>query len=169
MEYIRIGRVINTHGIKGELKIRSESDFDEERYAQGSTVYILYEGKYIPFVCDTYRVHKGFPLVSFKEHKDINLVEKYKGCPVFIDAADRDELEDGRHYVDDLIGMKVKDEEGRTIGEVTDVEETLGANLNLRIAREGQKDALVPYVPAFIRDVNDEENTIVIHVIEGLL
>ena len=149
MEYIRIGRVINTHGIKGELKIRSESDFDEERYAQGSTVYILYEGKYIPFVCDTYRVHKGFPLVSFKEHKDINLVEKY--------------------YVDDLIGMKVKDEEGRTIGEVTDVEETLGANLNLRIAREGQKDALVPYVPAFIRDVNDEENTIVIHVIEGLL
>ena len=65
--------------------------------------------------------------------------------------------------------MKVKDEEGRTIGEVKDVEETLGANLNLRIAREGQKDALVPYVPAFIRDVNDEENTIVIHVIEGLL
>jgi 16S rRNA processing protein RimM len=169
MEYIRIGRVINTHGIKGELKIRSESDFDAERYEKGNTVYILYEGKYIPFVCDTYRVHKGFPLVSFQDHKDINLVEKYKNCPVFINAEDREELEDGRHYIDDLIGMQVKDEAGNAIGEVIDVEETLGANLNLRIQRKGAKDALVPYVPAFIKDVDDEKGIIVIHVIEGLL
>jgi 16S rRNA processing protein RimM len=169
MDYIKIGRVINTHGIKGELKIRSSSDFDEERYGKGNTVYIMYEGKYVPMICDTYRVHKGFPLVSFQDHKDINLVEKYKNCDVYIDAAEREELDDGRHYVDELIGMTAVADNGDEIGEVMDVEETLGANDNLRIRKKDGKEVLVPYVPAFIQKVDDEAGVITIHVIEGLL
>lgn len=169
MNFIKIGKIINTHGLKGEVKIASTSDFDEERYARGNTVYVRYEGSYLPFVCVTYRVHKGFPLVSFQDCQDINAVEKYKNCDVFVDAADRPELEDGRHYVDELIGMQAVDEDGNAIGEVIDVEETLGANDNLRIRKQDQKEVLVPYVPAFIKDVDDEKGIITIHVIEGLL
>lgn len=169
MKYIRIGKIINTHGIKGELKIRSESDFDAERYAAGNTVYIRYEGEYLPFVCDTYRVHKGFPLVSFRDNKDINLVEKYKNCFLYIKDTDRKELHDGRHYISDLIGLDVVDEEGRYIGKVKDIEETMGANRYMRIERDNEKDALVPYVPVFIKKVDTEEKKIVIHAEEGLL
>ena len=72
-------------------------------------------------------------------------------------------------YVDDLIGMTVKDEEGNVIGEVKDMEDTRGAQRNMRVKRDGQKDALIPYVPAFIKDVDDESGEITVHVIEGLL
>ena len=67
MEYICIGKIVNTFGIKGELKIRSYSDFDAERYKKGSTVYVLKDGSYLPFVTASYREHKGFPLVSFRD------------------------------------------------------------------------------------------------------
>ena len=169
MEYIRIGTIINTHGIRGEVKIKSYSDFDEERYADNAVVYIRYQEKYLPFTVKSYRVHKGFPLVSFKECKDINDVEKYKTCDVFVSGEDRKPLTDGRHYVDDLIGMTVKDEEGNVIGEVKDMEDTRGAQRNMRVKRDGQKDALIPYVPAFIKDVDDASGEITVHVIEGLL
>ena len=68
----------------------------------------------------------------------------------------------------DLLGLTVKDEEGNIIGTVLDVEETLGAQKNLRIRTE-KKEVLVPYVPAFVKEVNLESEIIVIHVVEGLL
>ena len=57
MEYICIGKIVNTHGIKGELKISSYSDFDRERYQKGNTVYVRFEGNYLPFTVKTYRTH----------------------------------------------------------------------------------------------------------------
>ena len=83
MAYIRIGKVVNTHGLKGELKISSESDFDDIRYKKGNTVYLRTEEGYVPFEVATFRLHKGFPLVSFKDFQDINLVEKFKNCIVY--------------------------------------------------------------------------------------
>ncbi len=169
MEYIAIGKIVNTHGLKGELKIESWSDFDEVRYAAGSTVYIDYQGELIPVHPVSYRVHKGYALVAFEGLQDINLVEKYKTCEMLIADSDRQDLPEGEYYVDELIGMTVNDEEGNLIGTVIDVEETRGAQNNLRVEREGMKDALIPYVPEFITDIDDENGVITVHVIEGLL
>lgn len=169
MEYIKIGTIINTHGIKGEVKIRSCSDFDDERYVKGTTVYIHSGSAYLPFTVASYRVHKGFPLVSFEGCGNINDVEKYKTCDLFVKNSDRKPLTDGRHYVSDLVGMTVKSSDGEVIGIVKDIEDTCGAQRNMRVVREGQKDVLIPYVPAFIRYVDEYAHTIVINVIEGLL
>ena len=169
MEYIAIGKIVNTHGLKGELKIESWSDFDEIRYAKGSTVYIDYQDELIEVHPVSYRVHKGYALVAFEGLQDINLVEKYKTCEILIADSDRQDLPEGEYYVDELIGMTVKDEEGSLIGTVIDVEETRGAQNNLRVEREGMKDALIPYVPEFITDIDDEKGVITVHVIEGLL
>ena len=168
MQYIKIGKIINTHGIKGELKIRSYSDFDRERYAKGNTVYVHHEGEYIPFTVHSYRVHKGYPLVVFEGYEDINAVEKYKNADVYIETSQRKKLDDGRHYVQDLIGMHVVDEVGKEIGEVLDIEETIGAQKNMRV-RTKEKEVLIPYVPAFIRQVDEEKKEIQVHVVEGLL
>ena len=168
MQYIKIGKIVTTHGIRGEVKIQSYSDFDTERYRKGACVYICSEGNYIPFVVHSYRVHKWYPLVAFEENLDINKIEQYKNCDVFIDKSERKPLTDGRYYVQDLLGLTVKDEEGNIIGTVLDVEETLGAQKNLRIRTE-KKEVLVPYVPAFVKEVNLESEIIVIHVVEGLL
>jgi 16S rRNA processing protein RimM len=169
MDYIKIGKIINTHGIKGELKIQSYSDFDAQRYKKGNQVYVLYEGTYIPFQVATFRVHKGYPLVSFQNAENINAVEKFKESLLFMSAEDRTPLKKGEYYRDELIGMQVHDEEGNPIGTVSAVEETYPGQRHLRIARMDQADALVPYIPVFIKNVDKEQQIITIHVQEGLL
>lgn len=169
MEYICIGRIVNTFGIRGEMKIQSYSDFDEKRYAKGNTVYILYQDQYLPFVTASFRRHKGFSLVSFADHQDINLVEQYKECEVYIDKDSRQVLKKGEYYRSDLEGLEVFDEEGNRIGKVSAVEDTLGANTFLRVEREEGNDVLIPYVKAFVKEVQMEEGKIIIHMVEGLL
>ena len=169
MAYIEIGKAVNTHGLKGELKIESWSDFDEIRYTPGNTVWLEKDGDMNAVTVKSFRVHKGYSLVAFEELKDINEAEPYKNCIVYVDENDRQELPEGEYYFDELTGMEVKDEEGTLVGEVISVEETNGAQDNLRVKWAGKPDALIPNIPAFVKDVNPEENTITIHVIEGLL
>ena len=169
MRKIAIGRIINTHGLKGEVKVESWSDFDEERYEPGNTLYLDNGEELVEVVVETYREHKGYPLVSFKDKRDINLVEQYKGYEIVMDYDDRKPLPEGRYYVDELIGLTCVDEEGNTIGEVLSVEPTNGAQNNLRVEKEDGKQVLIPYVPFYIVEVNKDEGIIVVHVIEGLL
>ncbi len=169
MAYIAIGKIVNTFGLKGEVKIESWSDFDQKRYQKGNTVYIQKDGEYLPFRVLTYRMHKGFPLVSFADHADINRIEMYKGCEVYVSEEDRGELPEGEYYRDELTGMLCADEDGNVIGKAVSVEETQGANNFLRIEREEGQDVLVPFVPAFIRNVDREQKKITIRVIGGLL
>ncbi len=169
MGYIRIGTIINTHGLKGEAKIESYSDFDEIRYEKGNTVLILVNDELVPATVRSFRVHKGYPLVAFEEYPTINEIEPLKNCDVYILDSDRHELPEGEYYFDELIGMEVEDEEGHLIGTVIDVEETNGAQNNLRVEREGQSDVLIPNVPFFVKKIDEDANRITVHVIEGLL
>lgn len=169
MKYICIGKYINTHGIRGEIKIESYSDFDAERYKKGKTVYMLIEGAYQPFTVASFRKHQGHCLVSFEGKDNINDVEPYKGSMIFVKDEDRKPLGKGEFYRSDLIGLDVFDESHTHIGKILQVEETLGANLNLRILKEDGKEVLVPYVPDFIRNVDPERQEMTIHTMEGLL
>lgn len=169
MEYICIGKIVNTFGIKGELKIKSYSDFDALRYHKGNTVYIRKDGRNISFTVASFRTHKGFSLVSFKDHQDINLVEQFKDCEIYIDKESRAKLPEGEFYRSDLIGLTVFDEKDEKIGTVKDVEETSGANNNLRIVMDDGSEVLVPYVKAFVRNVDPENGRIIINRVEGLL
>ncbi|MGM9941939.1 MAG: ribosome maturation factor RimM [Bulleidia sp.] len=167
-KYIRIGKMINTHGIKGEIKIWSYSDFDDERYVKGNTVYMKVNGEMMPLTVKSYRVHKGFPLVSFEELKDINAVEKYKECELYITDDMRDALEEG-YYYDELEGLDAFDQNGNRLGITIGIEETNGAQDNLRIETGDGKSFLVPYIDEFILEVDLDENRIVIAMQEGLL
>ena len=169
MAYICIGKIINTHGIKGEVKIESYSDFDEERYTKGKQVYICVDGKYLPLTVASYRKHKGFPLVSFVYLQNINFVEQYKGCEIYIDEADRKQLKKGEYYRIDLIGLTVVDEEGITLGTIISVEETLGAQNNLRLRLEDAKEVLIPYIPMIVKNVDLDKKVMTIHRMGGLL
>lgn len=169
MEYITIGRAVNTHGLKGELKIESWSDFDELRYQKGNTVYLLQNDTYKPFKVATFRTHKGYSLVSFEDYQDINRIESFKGSLVCIRKEDQHTLPEGEYYRSQLIGLQVYDEAGTLIGTVTAVEETSGAQNNLRVRREGSKDALIPNIPEFVKQVDLSAGRIVIHAEEGLL
>lgn len=169
MEYICIGKIVNTHGVKGELKIQSYSDFDALRYKKGNIVYILEENSYLPFIVETYRKHKVNSLVSFKDHQNINLVEKYKNCDVYIEKDSRKPLKNGKYYRNEIVDLVAYDTNGKELGKVISVEETKGAQNNIRIQKLDGNEFLVPFIPEFIRSVDLENHKIIIQMQEGLL
>lgn len=169
MELVCIGKIVNTHGIKGEVKIESYSDFDALRYRKGNTVYILKDGEYLPLKTASFRVHKGFSLVSFEGLGNINDVECYKQCEVWYEREAREPLKKGEYYRSELISLKVIGTAGEEIGTVTDVEETNGAQNNLRVALKEGGTVLIPYVPQFIADVDTEKGILTVQNTEGLL
>ena len=165
MEYILIGKVVNTFGIKGELKVYPYTDFIEERFKKGSKVYLGEE--YLPFVVKSYREHKGMLLVLFEANEDINLVEKYKDYEIYKAKEDIEALEDG-YYFRDLKDLDVY-VENEVIGKVLQVEEGITAN-NLRILKNSdQKEYLVPFLPVFVENVDLDQKRIDIVKMEGLL
>lgn len=163
MEYVLIGKIVNTFGIRGELKIDSYTDFEEERFKKGSMVY--FGDEHIPFKVKSYRSHKGFLLLLLEDNEDINLVERYKGQLIYKSRDDIAPLKDG-YYFSDLKGLYVY-VNGRPKGKVIDVEEGIRNN-NLRILYEG-KEYLVPFLDPFIEKVDLEEKRIDIVEMEGLL
>ena len=66
MEYIRVGNIVNTFGIKGELKVKSLSDFENERFKKDQQLYIKYHNDYLAVIVNSYRIHKGFILSVYR-------------------------------------------------------------------------------------------------------
>lgn len=165
MEYILIGKIINTFGIKGELKVISYTDFVAERFSKGSKVYLGEE--HLPFVVKSCREHKGHLLLLFEAYEDINLVEKYKEYEIYKAIEDIEPLKDG-YFFRDLKDLDVYVEEEH-IGKVLKVEEGISAN-NLRILKNSDhKEYLVPFLPVFVENVDLEHKKIQIVKMEGLL
>ena len=103
MEYVTIGKIVNTFGIRGEVKVDSYTDFEKERFKKDSTVYIGEE--HLPLQVAGYRQHKGFLLVCFKDHEDINLIERFKGKMIYKSKEDIKPLKKGEYYFSDLMGL----------------------------------------------------------------
>jgi 16S rRNA processing protein RimM len=169
VDYICIGEIVNTFGIRGELKISSMSDFDDIRYRKGNTVYVLKDREFVPLKVASFRVHKGYSMVGFEGLADINAVEQYKNCFVYIRKEDQHALPAGEYYVHQLVGLKAVLEDGAGIGTVAAVEATSGAQNNLRVRREDGTEVLIPYVPSFVPKVDLAAGTITVRFIEGLL
>ena len=162
MEKLKIGKIVGTHALKGELKIRSFSDFNDQRFVVGHKLYLNDLAE--PFIIKTVRVHKGNYLISFEGMQDINLVEKYVGFNVYGLKADI-ELEDDEYFYDDLIGCKIIND-NQEIGEVVSVYFN-GAHDVLTVQTEKKKIA-IPYVDAFIEDEDIENKQIFVHLIKGM-
>ncbi|SYW19539.1 ribosome maturation factor RimM [Oenococcus oeni] len=163
MKELRIGRVINTHGIAGELKIDFNTDFPEQRFAKNSELLIAGE----KLVVQSSRPFKQFWLVKFSDHENINLVEKYKGEDIFINERKEPRLSEGEFLVSQIIGLKVIDEKGNSIGEIADSFHT-GANDVWTIKKSNGKEILIPYIDQVVKKVDLQTSTVIIELLEGL-
>lgn len=161
--YYLVGRIINTHGIKGELKVINESNF--ERFFIGSELYLKKDDKYIKITITSVRVHQGYYLITINNLFNINDVLAYVGLNIYTDK--HEALKEGHYYFDDLIGCTVFSEDGSKIGIVLDIMENPTQDV-LEIDT-GKKIALIPFVEEFIKDVDIENKTIIVHLIEGLI
>lgn len=166
MELTKVGIIVNTHGLGGTLKVKSFTDFKDERYKKNTTLYIAFKDELLPVTVDNFRTVKGIECINFKEFTNINECEKYKGSELFISQELIHELDEDEFYFEELIGMDVYTDE--LIGQVADVRELPQGEL-LEVKRAGKKDALIPFSKIFVKEVNKKERTITLLVWEGLL
>lgn len=161
-----VGTIVGTHGIKGEVKVKSDTSF--ARFTVGNTLYLKQGNNTKEIVINSHRVHKNMDLITFNNLKNINDVLEYVGSEIYVDVSDLDELEDDEYYYDDLIGLIAYTEEGKELGVIQDINE-VPQGIILVLEKPDQTTALIPFVEEFIAEVNIEENKIIITPIEGLL
>jgi len=166
MELINIGVIANTHGLKGTVKVKSFTDFKEERYKKGNKLYLHFKNDYIPLTVVKYRTVKTLEYVDFEEITHINDAEKYKGCDLYIKEENAHTLTNDEYYFRDLIGLEVFTD--KLIGVVKDIREYPQGEY-LVIKRVGLKDAIIPFIKEFVLSVSLDDEKIVIKDMEGLL
>ncbi len=163
MKYYRVGVIMNTHGLKGDLKVKVYSDFD--RFIKGNRLYINYKDEYLPVIVKQKSEYGMNILTRFENLEDINLVEKYKGSTIYISEEDQGTLEDGEYYYHELIGLEVINDRADHRGVCIEVREVPQGHL-LVVKKDDGKNALIPFRKEFIQGVTKER--IIVKEIEGL-
>lgn len=159
MEYIVVGKYVNTHGIKGEIRILSRFKYKDLVFKPENTLYL--GPKKMEYKIQTYRHHKEYEMVTFHHITNINEILPLKGCMVYIDKNTLD-LGDRLPLTSDLIGYEVL-LNGKAIGLIHEVIET-PANDVLVVS---EKRILIPYVQLFIHQISHEQKRIEIEM-EGM-
>ncbi|MGP4040321.1 ribosome maturation factor RimM [Gracilibacillus sp. D59] len=168
MNYLKVGKIVNTHGIKGEVKVVRITDF-EERFEIGTTLWIKEkeEEKLKPVTIDGHRVHKNFDLLHFEGFNNINDVEHFKESLLVINTDQLTELEANEFYYHEIIGCEVETTEGELIGKVKEILSP-GAN-DVWVVKQKGKEYLIPYIEDVVKKVDIENQKIKIEPMEGLL
>lgn len=166
MELITIGVIANTHGLRGTLKVKSFTDFKNERYKKGNTLYIAFKSELIPVTVEKFQSVKTVEHIDFKEFTNINQVEKYKGSELQMSSENIHELEEDEFYFEELIGMEVYTD--TLIGIVKGVREVPQGEL-LEVDTNSKKIALIPFNKHFVKSVDKKTNKVVLLEWEGLI
>lgn len=166
MKYITVGYIANTHGLRGEVKIKPQSDFIEDRFAKGSCLLLQDQETYKELYVSKAYVQKGMVIAKFEGYDRIEEVEVWKGMRLVIAKDHLPELDEDEIYYHDLMGLQVFDDVGNALGEVVEIVET-GAHEIIRV--KGEKEILIPYTKPFILDVYLRERKLIVKLLEGML
>ncbi|MFF3100563.1 ribosome maturation factor RimM [Viridibacillus sp. NPDC093762] len=170
MEWYNVGKIVNTHGIRGEVRVISQTDFPEERYVVGEQIALFKKDSKKPLrlTIASARAHKNFILLSFEGYPNINDVEDFRDGILKVSEKQLSELADDEYYYHEIIGCTVFDEEGTEIGQVKEIFET-GANDVWTLKGVNGKDQYIPVIDDVIKEIDVDEKKIIIHVMDGLL
>jgi 16S rRNA processing protein RimM len=163
-EYIKVGKIVNTHGVKGCLKCISMTD-DMERFDELEYVYTEKDNKKRKINNAWYR--KGLVYLELEDINDMDTAESLRNTFISIYDDQLRELPEGSYYLFDLEGMEVYSDLGEYIGKISEVYQT-GANDVYEVV-DKKNSYLIPAVKDVVKEVSVKEKKMVIHVIEGLL
>lgn len=158
MNLKRLGVIVNTHGIKGEVRIISNFEYKDRVFKVGNSIYINNNEE---LKIDTYRKHKNYDMITFNNINDIRDVLKYKGQNVYYDK-DKLVLNDNEYLDDDLINLDAY-YNNTLIGKIDNIE--LNGNKKLFVIN----NKLIPYNDNFIESIDIPNNKIILKNLEGLI
>ncbi len=162
-KYVTVGRILAPHGIRGEVKVEIMTDFPE-RFTKRPLLYLGKEAR--PVQVDSARFFKRFVLLKLDGYPDRSSVEGLRGELLQVPVEETVPLEEGEYYLYQMLGLRVVTDEGRELGEITEVIET-GAN-DVYVVRGESGEILLPDTDEVILDVDMEEGKVTVHLIPGL-
>lgn len=160
MNYVYVGEIVNTHGLKGEVRIISNFKQKDIVFIPNMPVYIGNNKE--KEIISSYRIHKQFDMITFENIRHIEDVLKYKGKSLYINRAD---LKYDGYLNEDLIGLKVY-QNNKLIGTIIDI---LTTNAHEILVISGKKKYMVPNIDEFILNVDINNKHIDIKYMKGLI
>ncbi|QED47520.1 ribosome maturation factor RimM [Cytobacillus dafuensis] len=169
-KWFNVGKIVNTHGIRGEARIISKTDFAAERYKSGNKLFLFMPDSNLPLelTVKSHRTHKNFDLLTFEGYDNINQIEKLKGGILKVSESQLGELNQDEYYYHEIIGCTVTTLDGDELGKIREILSP-GANDVWVIKGKGGKEILIPYIEDVVKEVNIKEKSVIIDPIEGLL
>ena len=164
---LEIGQIINTFGIKGEVKVFPLTD-DIKRFDDLETVYVKNKKESQLYNIESIKYHKNFVLIKFKGINTVEQAETLRNSYLEVDRAQAIPLNEGEYFIADLIGLEVYSDEGKLIGKVDDIYNT-GANDIYVVKDDLGKQTLLPGIKDVIKNVDLEKGQIIVHLIPGLI
>lgn len=165
--YLRVGIITATHGIKGEVKVYPTTD-DMGRFKDLKQVFLDTGKEYMELEITGVKFFKQLAILKFKGIDNINDIEKYKGHDLLITRENAVELSENEYFICDILDSLVVTEEGEELGILTDVMAT-GANDVYVVTRKDKSEILLPSIKECILNVDVENKRILVHLMPGLL
>ena len=166
-QYLRVGVITNSHGIKGEVKVFPTTD-DIKRFDYLEEAVIDTGKEYINVNVTGVKYFKNMVILKFKQYDNINDILKFKGLDLLVSRENVIPLGEDEHFIVDLIGCNVVDEEKNYIGELVDVMET-GANGVYVVKTPEGREVLFPVIEQCVLNKDIKNKTITVHVMKGLM
>ncbi|MFD1394683.1 ribosome maturation factor RimM [Kroppenstedtia eburnea] len=168
-DLLTVGRIAGTHGIRGEVRVHSRTDYPELRFAPGTQLLLVHpsleEGR--PITVVRARPHKDFWLVQFEEWTNINQAEPFKGGLLSVSREEAVEPEEDAFYLHEIVGSRVVTTEGEPVGVITEILQP-GANDVWVIRKDGGGEVLIPFIDDVVRKVDPSAKQVIIRWMEGL-
>lgn len=166
-DYLQIGVISSTHGIKGEVKVFPTTD-DVNRFKKLKEVYMDTGKEKMVLHPESVKFFKQFVIIKFKEFNSINEVEAYRNKSLLVDRVNAVKLRKDEYFIADLIGLKVNTDEEKELGTLKDVLQTGANDVYIVETKEG-KEVLLPAIKECILKVDVEGGEVLVHIMDGLL
>lgn len=166
-DLLQVGIITSTHGVRGEVKVYPTTD-DPRRFRRLKEVVLDTGKEKMNLEIEGVKFFKQFVILKFKGLDNMNDIEKYRQKSLYVTRKNAVRLQKDEYFIADLIGLKVQDEDGKELGTVKDVIET-GANDVYEVEMADGKSLLLPAIKQCILNVDVENGTMQVHVLEGLL
>lgn len=167
VEYFEVGQIVNTFGIKGQVKVVPFTD-DVKRFEELNEVYIEKKNELQLFQIEQVNYHKNMVIIKFKGINTIEEAEKYRNCYLKIDRKHAKKLPKDTYFIADLLGLPVYTDEGKLLGKVDDIYNSGSSDIYV-VKDEMGKQVLLPSIPEVLKEIDLENEKIIVHIIEGLL
>ena len=166
-DLLQVGIITSTHGVRGEVKVYPTTD-DPRRFRRLKEVVLDTGREKLNLEIEGVKFFKQFVILKFKGLDNINDIEKYRQKSLYVTRKNAVRLQRDEYFIADLIGLKVQDEDGTELGTVKDVIET-GANDVYVVEMTDGKELLLPAIKQCILNVDLEQQTMTVHVLDGLM